>query len=139
MQTYLITLGKGLGGPARMNGALVLGDNGLYFLCTGLGMTAGYDFSSFGPIGAQIEEYKKSGAQPQIDEATLGALVASTPNSFAIPSGKVESMSRSFCAGSKIVHDGGQKLVVWNPGFAGRFRDDAKQWAAGKNIKTEGL
>ena len=139
MQIYLMTLTRGVGGPARMNGALVLGEGGLYFLCCSLGATGGYAFGAFGSLGAALDEYKKTGTIPRIDEAELASLVTSTPNSCFIPSGNVELMSRSFCAGSKITHDGGKKLVVWNPGFAGQFRTNAKQWADSKGIRTEGL
>ena len=139
MQVYLVTLGKGLQGPSRMNGAVFLGENALYFLCASLGVTGGYDFAPFGPIGAALEDYKKTGTAPSIDEAALAALVGTVPNSFAIPPTRIETLSKTMCAGSKIVHDGGKKLVVWNPGFAGAFRTEAKAWALGKGITAQGL
>lgn len=139
MQVYLVTLGKGLQGPARMNGALFLGDQGVHFLCASLGKGGSYDFSRFGGVGAQLERYRSTGTAPSIAEAELVALLPSVEHSFSIPSGKLELISRAFCSGSKIVHDGGQKLIVWNPGFAGQFREQTKQWAAAKGIKTEGL
>jgi hypothetical protein len=139
MHTYLLTLGKGLKGPARMNGALFLGEGTLYFLTASLGVTGGYDFGAFGPIGATLEAYKKTGSPPVIDEGALANLVSSTEHSFAIPAEKIDLLSKSFWSGSKIVHDGGQKLVVWNPGFAGQFRDTIRQWAQSKGVKTKGL
>ena len=139
MHTYLVTLGKGLKGPARMNGALFLGENTLYFLCASLGVAGGYDFGACGAIGATLEEYKKTGAQPEVEESALAIAVSSTAHSFAIPADKIELLSRSFCSGSKIVHDGGQKLVVWNPGFAGAFRETTQQWAQSKGTNTTGL
>lgn len=139
MNIYLLTLGKGLSGPSRMNGALFLGDQAMHFLCASLGVSGGYDFTALGPIGAQLEEYKKSGTVPTVSEAEVAALVPSVPHSFSIPVGQIELMQRAFCSGSKIVHDGGKKLVVWNPGFAGPFRDQTKAWATSKGIATAGL
>jgi hypothetical protein len=139
MNTYLLTLGKGLKGPARMNGALFLGEKTLYFLTASLGLTGGYEFGAFGAVGASLEEYKKTGTEPAVDEGALAALVSSTEHSFAIPADKIELLSKSFWSGSKIVHDGGQKLVVWNPGFAGPFRDTIRQWAQSRGVQTKGL
>lgn len=139
MNVYLVTLGRGLRGPTHMNGALVLGDKALYFLCASLGKLGRTEFGSLGPIGLALDEFKKTGAQPVIDEAALAALVSSTPNSFVLTPDKIELLSRSMWTGSKIVHDGGQKLVVWAPGFAGAFRDTTREWARSKGIKTKGL
>jgi hypothetical protein len=139
MNVYLVTLGKGLQGPSRMNGALFFGERAMYFLCASLGVTGGYDFGKFGPVGAALEDYKKTGTPPTVAEDAVAALVPTVQHSFAIPLGQVEQLSRAMCAGSKIVHDGGKKLVVWNPGFAGQFRSYAKQWAASKGIATAGL
>jgi hypothetical protein len=139
MKTYILTLGKGLQGPARMNGALFLGDRHLHFLCASLGVTGGYDFSAFGAVGAALEEYKKTGNSPMLAESDVAAAVAAAPHSFSIPVENVELLSRAFCAGSKIVHEGGKKLVVWSPGFAGQFRAEAKVWAEQKRIRTDGL
>lgn len=139
MQPFLVTLGKGLKGPARMNGALFLGDKGLYFLCTSVGRTGSNDFSPFGPIGTAIEAYKKSGNVPTIDEAALSTLVGGTQNSFHVAPDQIETFSRSMWTGSKIVLKDGEKLVVWAPGFAGQFRDQTRSWAQAKNVKAKGL
>lgn len=139
MHTFLLTLGKGLKGPARMNGALILGEKNLYFLCASVGVTGGYNFGAFGAIGAALEEYKKAGTPPVLEEGAVARLVASTEHSLAIPAEKIELLSRSFWSGSKIVYDGGQKLVVWNPGFAGAFRETIRQWATTNGVKAKGL
>ncbi len=139
MRVYLVTLGKGLQGPARMNGAIFFGDRALYFLCASLGVTGGYDFSRFGAVGAALEAYKQTGAPPTITEDEIAALIPTAEHSLAIAPEKLEQFSRTFCAGSKIVYDGGKKLVVWNPGFAGEFREQAKQWAISKGIAVAGL
>lgn len=139
MKVYLVTLGKGIQGPARMNGALFLGDRALYFLCASLGVTGGYEFGRFGAVGAALEEYKKTGTPPSVTEDAVAALVPTVEHSLTIPPDKLEQLSRAFCAGSKIVYDGGKKLVVWNPGFAGDFRSQTKEWAATKGVATAGL
>ncbi|MBL8742775.1 MAG: hypothetical protein JNK04_16820 [Myxococcales bacterium] len=139
MNVYLVTLGKGIQGPSRMNGALFLGERSIYFLCASLGVTGGYDFSRFGAVGAALEDYKKTGTPPALTEEAVLALIPTAEHSFVLPADKLEQLSRSFCAGSKIVYDGGKKLVVWNPGFAGAFRDNAKSWAAGNGVATAGL
>jgi hypothetical protein len=136
MNVYLVTLGKGLQGPARMNGALFFGERALYFLCASLGVTGGYDFSRFGAVG---EAYKKAGTPPSVSEDALAALIPTVEHSLTIAPDKLEQFSRAFCAGSKIVYDGGKKLVVWNPGFAGEFRGKTKEWAASKGVATAGL
>jgi len=140
MKVYLVTLGRGIKGPTHMQGALALGDNGLYFLCCDTGRLGTYGFAKFGPIGLTLDEITKTGAvDVEIDEAELAALVAATPHSYALSFDKVEVLSRSMWTGSKIVHSGGEKLVVWAPGFAGPFRQATRAWAESKGIQTKGL
>ena len=139
MQVSLLTLGKGLKGPTHMHGALFFGERALYFLCTYVGRMNYGKLSDFGPIGAALEQYRSTGVLPAIDESELAALVATTPHSVALAPGKIEMLSRSMWTGSKIVCDGGEKLVVWNPGFAGKLRTKASEWAARNGVKTKGL
>jgi hypothetical protein len=139
MQPYLITLGKGLKGPARINGALFLGERALYFVGLSVGLGGSNDFSPLGPIGAAIEGYKKTGAPPVLVEAEVAALAAATPNSYALAPEQIALLSRSMWSGSKIVLKDGEKLVVWAPGFGGQFRDRTRAWAQARSVPTKGL
>jgi hypothetical protein len=120
---------------------LFLGDHGLHFLCCSLGAVGAFEFGAFGSVGAAIDQFMTSGAWPAVTESDLAqvALAHAGSESFSIAVGSVELLVRSFWTGSKIVHSGGQKLVVWNPGFSGRFRDEAKAWAAKMSVRCEGL
>ena len=139
MQVNLVTLGKGLKGPTHLHGALFFGERALYFLCTCVGRTDATRLSDFGPIGEALAGYKKTGVAPVVDESALAALVSSTPQSIALPPAKIELLSKSMWTGSKIVFDEGQKLVVWNPGFAGRLRANTREWAGRNGVTTKGL
>jgi hypothetical protein len=139
MKTYLLKLGKGLKGPAHLHGALFVAPQALHFLCTHVGVTDQTKFEQFGPVGAALDAYRKTGAAPQLDEGEVARLVSSTEHSVSIPAAKLELLSRSMWTGSKITYDGGQKLVVWNPGFAGKFRDYMREWAQQNGVKTKGL
>jgi hypothetical protein len=139
MKTYLLKLGRGLKGPAHMHGALFVAPQALHFLCTYAGVTDRGKLEQFGPVGAALEGYRKTGAAPQVEESEVARLVSSTEHSISIPASKIELLSRSMWSGSKIVYDGGQKLVVWNPGFSGKFRDYMREWAQQNSVKTKGL
>ncbi len=139
MHVYLVTLAKGLQGPSRMNGALFFGERALHFLCASLGVNERCELAAFGPVGAQLEHYKQSGVSPTVAEADVAALTSRITHSFSIPVQRIELVAREFCAGSRIVYGGGNKLVVWNPDSAGQFRAQVKAWAGSKAIKTSGL
>lgn len=139
MQVYLITLGKGLKGPTRINGALFLGEKALHFVCNSLGRYGGNDFSSLGEIGAAIEAFKKTGVLPPVTEEALRSLTATTRESFSSSPDEIALLAKSMWTGSKIHLKNGEKRVVWAPGFGGAFRDQAREWAHARGVATKGL
>jgi hypothetical protein len=139
MHVFLLTLGRGLAGPAHLHGALFVADDAIYFVCTYVGRLDLSKLSPDSPIGRAVAEYSKTGTVTSLDTTALKELVAAKEYSVVLTPPQIELISRSMWTGSKFIHDGGKKLVVWNPGFAGKLRVTIRDWAKRHGVKTKGL